>query len=119
MVSAYLMEPLASRLARRMPRGLAAVLAILCFTLLVGLFLWAMVPPFVAQVERLVGSLPAWQARAIARWLPWLNAHPAVLDKLQHGLDGLERRGRALAQTLRADASRGRRRDARARRQAA
>ena len=90
MVSAYLMEPLASRLARRMPRGLAAVLAILCFTLLVGLFLWAMVPPFVAQVERLVGSLPAWQARAIARWLPWLNAHPAVLDKLQHGLDGLD-----------------------------
>ena len=90
MVMAYLMEPLATWLARRMPRGLAAVLAILCFILLAGLFLWAMVPPVVAQVERLVGSLPAWQARAIERWLPWLNAHPGVLDKLRHGLDGLD-----------------------------
>jgi predicted PurR-regulated permease PerM len=89
-VLAYLMEPLATRLARRLNRGWAAVCAILVFTLVFGLFLWAMVPPFVSQVERLVASWPAWQAQAIQRWMPWFNAHPAILAKVRQVLEGLD-----------------------------
>jgi predicted PurR-regulated permease PerM len=89
-VLAYLMEPLASWLSRRMPRALAALIAILAFTILMGLFLWAMVPPFVAQVERLIGSLPVWQSKAVARWLPWFQAHPAVLDKVKQTLESVD-----------------------------
>lgn len=89
-VLAYLMEPLTSRLGRRMARGWAAVLAILVFTLSFGLFLWALVPPFVTQVERLVGSWPAWQAQAIQRSMPWLTAHPAILQKVRQTLESLD-----------------------------
>jgi predicted PurR-regulated permease PerM len=48
------------------------------------------VPPFVAQVERLLVSLPAWQGQAIVRWAPWFNAHPAVLAKVRQTLEGLD-----------------------------
>ena len=89
-VLAYLMQPLTSRLARRMARGWAAVLAILVFTVAFGLFLWALVPPFVTQVERLVGSWPAWQAQAIQRWMPWFTAHPAILQKVRQTLEALD-----------------------------
>ncbi len=89
-VLAYLMEPLATRLARRLNRGWAAVLAILVFALVLGLFLWALVPPFVAQVERLIGALPAWRDKAIDRWLPWFTDHPAVLAKLRQALDAMD-----------------------------
>ncbi|MDR3670476.1 MAG: AI-2E family transporter [Holophaga sp.] len=89
-VLAYLMQPLASRLARWLSRGWAAVFAILAFTLGFGLFIWALVPPFVAQMERLLASLPAWQAQAIQRWLPWFQAHPAVLAKLRQALEALD-----------------------------
>ena len=89
-VLAYLMQPLAARLARHMPRGWAAVLSILAFTLGFGLFLWALVPPFVAQIQRLIASLPGWQDQAIQRWMPWLNAHPAVLQKLHQALEALD-----------------------------
>jgi predicted PurR-regulated permease PerM len=90
MVLAYLMQPLATRLCRWLPRGWAAVLAILVFALAAALFLWAMVPPFVAQVERLLSSLPGWREQVIGRWLPWLQAHPAVLAKLRQVLEGLD-----------------------------
>jgi predicted PurR-regulated permease PerM len=89
-VLAYLMQPLASRLARRLSRGWAAVCSILVFALGFGLFIWVMVPPFVAQMERLLASLPAWQAQAIQRWMPWFQAHPAVLLKLRRILDALD-----------------------------
>jgi predicted PurR-regulated permease PerM len=89
-VAAYLMEPLATLMARRMPRGWAALGAILAFTLVLGLLLWALVPPFVTQVERLIGSLPAWREQAVRRWTPWFTAHPAVLAKLRQGVDGLD-----------------------------
>jgi predicted PurR-regulated permease PerM len=89
-VLAYLMQPLAARLGRHMPRGWAAVLAILAFAVGFGLFLWALVPPFVAQIERLAASAPGWQNEAIERWLPWFNAHPAVLQKLRQALDALD-----------------------------
>jgi len=89
-VLAYLMQPLAARLARHMPRGWAAVLSILVFTLGFGLFLWALVPPFVTQIERLISSLPGWQNQAIQRWLPWLNAHPAVLQKVNQAVEAMD-----------------------------
>ncbi len=89
-VLAYLMQPLTALLTRRMRRGWAALLAILAFTLVLGLFLWALVPPFVAQVERLVAALPAWQEQVINRWLPWLNAHPVVQAKLRSTLEGVD-----------------------------
>jgi predicted PurR-regulated permease PerM len=89
-VLAYLMQPLATRLSRRLRPGWAAVLAILVFALVLGLFLWALVPPFVAQVERLIGALPVWQQKAIDRWLPWFTAHPAVLAKMRQTLEGLD-----------------------------
>ncbi|GEM_PF-991203 len=89
-VLAYLMQPLATRLSRRLPRGWAAVLAILVFTLVMGLFLWAMVPPFVAEVERLFGALPVWQQKAIDRWLPWFTAHPAVLAQVRQTLESMD-----------------------------
>lgn len=90
MVVAYVMQPMASWLSRRMPRGLAALLAILTFTLVVGLFLWVLVPPFVSQVERLFASIPAWREQAIARWMPWFQAHPAILAKLRQALEGVD-----------------------------
>jgi predicted PurR-regulated permease PerM len=89
-VLAYLMQPLAARLSRRMRRGWAALLAILAFTLVLGLFLWALVPPFVAQVERLVASLPGWQEKAASRWLPWLDSHPVVQARLRQALEGVD-----------------------------
>jgi predicted PurR-regulated permease PerM len=89
MVGAYLMEPLTSWLARRMPRWLAAVLALFGFLLAMALFLWALVPPFVTQVERLVGSIPGWRQAVIDRWLPWLQAHPVLLAKLRQAGEGL------------------------------
>lgn len=90
MIIAYLMEPFTTRLARWMPRGLAAVLATLGFLLALGLLAWAMVPPFVGQVERLMASIPAWRESAVHRWLPWLQAHPALLAKLRQAGDGLD-----------------------------
>jgi len=89
-VLAYLMQPLAARLARRMPRGWAAVLAILVFMVALGLFIWALVPPLVAQVELLLTALPKWQNQAIQRWMPWFNAHPAVLAKLRQALEAMD-----------------------------
>lgn len=89
-VLAYLMEPLASRLARHMRRGWAALLAILAFSILWGLILWMMVPPLVAQVERLCTSLPGWRDQAMERWMPWLNAHPAVLAKARQAMDAID-----------------------------
>lgn len=89
-ILAYLMQPLAVRLARRLPRGWAAVLSILVFTVGIGLFIWVMVPPFVSQIERLLGSLPGWQSQAIQRWAPWFNAHPAILLKLRQTLEALD-----------------------------
>jgi len=90
MVLAYLMEPAASRLARRMPRGAAALLAILGFTLVVALFLWALVPPVVAQAERLAASIPELREKAFVRWQPWFQAHPEVLARVRRALDSLD-----------------------------
>jgi predicted PurR-regulated permease PerM len=90
MVLAYLMEPAAGILSRHMSRSWAAVLVIFGFVLLVGLLLWLMVPPLVAQVERLLYSLPGWREQAITRWLPWFQAHPAVSARVRQALDGLD-----------------------------
>jgi predicted PurR-regulated permease PerM len=73
-----------------MSRSWAAVLVIFGFVLLVGLLLWMMVPPLVTQVERLLYSLPGWREQAIARWLPWFQAHPAVSARFRQTLDGLD-----------------------------
>jgi predicted PurR-regulated permease PerM len=89
-VAAYLMEPLYSRLARRVGRGWAALCAILVFVLILGLLVWAFVPPLVAQVERLIATLPAWREKAIQRWTPWLDAHPQVTARLRTGLENLD-----------------------------
>jgi predicted PurR-regulated permease PerM len=89
-VLAYLLQPLQATLSRRMRRGWAALLAILAFTLVLGLVLWALVPPFVTQVERLVAALPVWQEKAAHRWLPWLNDHPAVQARLRQALEGVD-----------------------------
>jgi len=89
-VLAYLMEPLATRMSRRLNRGWAAVLAILVFTIVLGLFVWILVPPFVAQVERLIAALPGWRDKAFERWLPWFNAHPAVQAKVRQSLEGVD-----------------------------
>ena len=89
-VLAYLLEPLTTRLARRIPRGWAALLAILVLVLVLGLLCWAIVPMFLTQVERLWGSLPGWQSKAVARWMPWLSAHPAVMEKWRQVLDSLD-----------------------------
>lgn len=88
-VAAYLMEPLYSRLARRMPRGWSALCALLVFVLLLGLLVWAFVPPLVSQVERLIASVPSLQEKAIQRWDPWLNAHPQVAARLRQSMEGL------------------------------
>jgi len=89
-VLAYLMEPFTTWLARHIPRGWAALAAILLFLVILGLILWAMVPPFVTQGERLVASLPGLRERAIDRWMPWLYAHPVVLAKFRQVMDSLD-----------------------------
>jgi predicted PurR-regulated permease PerM len=88
-VAAYLMEPLYSRLARRMARGWAALCALLAFTLLLGLLVWAFVPPLVSQVERLIASMPSLQEKVIQRWTPWFSAHPQVTARLRQAMEGL------------------------------
>lgn len=90
MVLAYLLEPLTARLARRIRRGWAALIAILVLILGAALLFWAIVPLFVAQLERLWTSLPGWQAKAVQQWMPWLSAHPAVLEKWRNALDGVD-----------------------------
>jgi predicted PurR-regulated permease PerM len=90
MVLAYLLEPAARRLSHRLGREWSAVLVILGFIVLLGLLLWAFVPPLVAQVERLINNLPAMRNRAGLRWGPWLQAHPIVQTKLAHGLESLD-----------------------------
>jgi len=90
MVLAYLLEPAASRLARGVGREWAAILVILATALLGALVVWAFVPVLWGQVERLVESLPALRAKAEVRFLPWLQAHPAVQDKLRQALEGLD-----------------------------
>lgn len=90
MVLAYLLEPQVRRLSRRLGREWAAVLVLLGFILLLALLFWALLPPLVAQVERLAGSLPGLRDRAVARWLPWLQAHPGVELKIRQALDGLD-----------------------------
>jgi predicted PurR-regulated permease PerM len=89
-VLAYLLQPLTNRFARRLRRDWAALLATLIFLLVLGLLLWILVPPFVAQVQRLVESLPAWRERAIERWSPWFAAHPAVQERLRRALESLD-----------------------------
>ncbi len=89
-VVAYLLEPLAARFSRRMPRSWAALCALLVFILVMGLLVWVLVPPFVAQVERLNDSLPVLRERAITRWTPWLQAHPAVQAKLRRAMEGVD-----------------------------
>jgi len=89
-VAAYLLEPLAARLSRRMSRAWAALCALLVFILVLSLLLWVLVPPFVAQVERLIESVPALREKALARWTPWFEAHPAILAKLRQVLGSLD-----------------------------
>lgn len=89
-VLAYVMKPLADWLSRRMSRSAAALLAILALTLVLGLMAWALLPPIVIQVKRLVAALPAWQERAVAHWQPWFNAHPVIQAKLHQAVEGLD-----------------------------
>jgi predicted PurR-regulated permease PerM len=90
MVLAYILEPLASRFARRLGREWASVLVILGTVVLGGLLVWAFVPVIVGQVEKLVDSLPGFQAHAKLRFQPWLQAHPLVEPKLRQALEGLD-----------------------------
>lgn len=89
-VLAYLLQPLSTRLSRRIPRGWAALLAILVFLLVVALMVWALVPALVSQVDRLLASLPVIREKALVRWTPWLNAHPGIQAKVQQGLSGVD-----------------------------
>ena len=62
--------------------------AILVFILVLGLLVWVLVPPFVAQVERLNDSLPALREKAIARWTALVPGPPRVLAKAAPGPGG-------------------------------
>lgn len=89
-ILAYVMKPLADWLSKRMSRGSAALLAILVLTLVLVLLAWAFVPPIVAQGQRLVAALPAWHERAVGRWQPWFDAHPAVQAQVRQAVEGLD-----------------------------
>lgn len=90
MVAAYLLDPLISRLEKRLGRpwsvALVLLLAIGAAVLLLSLF----IPWIVDQVQRLIGNLPAWQAAATKRTAPWLDAHPWAAGKLKAALASLE-----------------------------
>jgi len=55
---AYLLDPVADRLERVMPRGLAAALIILAFFIVVTVVLLVVVPAVQAQVVELISALP-------------------------------------------------------------
>ena len=90
LVLAYLLEPVVSRLARKLGREWSAVLVILAAAVGFGLVVWALVPVLWGQVERLIESLPDLRVKLETRFLPWLQAHPAVQNKIRQGLDGLD-----------------------------
>jgi predicted PurR-regulated permease PerM len=89
-VLAYILEPVVSRLSRKLGREWASVLVILGTVVLGGLLVWAFVPVIVGQVEKLVDSLPGLQAHAKLRFQPWLQAHPLVEPKLRQAFEGVD-----------------------------
>jgi predicted PurR-regulated permease PerM len=90
MVLAYLLEPAVARLTRRMRRGWALTVVFAAAAGAVALAMRLLVPQLIEQGERLVQSLPRWRQALEARWGPWLEQHPAVRDKLIHGMEGLD-----------------------------
>lgn len=90
LVLTYLLEPLVSRLSRRMSRSLASVLVILASLAVFVLVLWAVLPVLYGQVERLIHALPDLRTKAEGRFLPWLQAHPVVAAKYRRALEGID-----------------------------
>jgi predicted PurR-regulated permease PerM len=90
MVLAYLLAPAVTILSRWMKRGLAVVLVVLGSVAGFVLAIRLAIPHFLEQMSRLADSFPAWKAAMDAKWNPWLQAHPWVREKLQHGLESLD-----------------------------
>lgn len=78
MVLSYVMAPAVAWLTRRMHRGRAVLVVLLGFLGALGALVWTLVPLFLTQAERLVNSFPAWRDGVMAKWMPWLQAHPRV-----------------------------------------
>lgn len=104
MVAAYLLDPLITRLERRLGRPWSVALVLL---LAVGATLAALaifLPWIADQAQRLAANLPDWQAALAKKTAPWLEAHPWAAGKLHAAfaalepnlLDGLKRTGGGL-----------------------
>lgn len=90
MVLAYLLAPAVAHLSRWMRRGLAVVLVTLGFVAAVVAVLWVIIPYLLAQLDRLLSSLPQWKIDLEAKWGPWLEVHPWIKGRLVQGLEGLD-----------------------------
>lgn len=70
---AYLGDPLADRLERRMPRGLAVTVVFVILSLLILSMLLVLLPMLERQAAALVQKLPAYLDGLRASLLPWLR----------------------------------------------
>lgn len=90
MVLAYLMAPAVNGLSRWMKRRLAVLAVTLGFVMATLLAMRLLAPPLIAQVERMLASIPRWKTSLEVEWFPWLEAHPWIKARLVEGLEGLD-----------------------------
>jgi predicted PurR-regulated permease PerM len=72
---AYLGDPIADRLERRMPRSVAVSLVFLVMVIVVVGILLVLVPFIERQISNFLAQLPSWIAWFQTRAAPWLEAH--------------------------------------------
>jgi predicted PurR-regulated permease PerM len=72
---AYLGDPIADRLEKRMPRAVAVSLVFLVMIVVVVAILLVLVPFIERQISNFLAQLPTWIAWFQTRAAPWLESH--------------------------------------------
>ena len=75
---AYLGDPIADRLEKRMPRQVAVSLVFLVMIIVVVAILLVLVPFIEKQISNFLAQLPTWIAWFQTKAAPWLEAHFGV-----------------------------------------
>ena len=90
MVLAYLLAPIVEALAARIGRRGSVATVLLGSVAGVAGVLAAVAPWIGGQLQTLLASLPRWKAALDARFLPWLQAHPAWQARIDRALESVD-----------------------------
>jgi len=90
MVLAYLLSPLVERLALHARRGFAVIFVLFSALASFTAILVFTLPLLSNQIAKLVASLPQWQELLMKKLAPFVQAHPAWVEKVRSTMDALD-----------------------------